>query len=171
MPNHQFRGVSSAIGIVCTAAVAVALSACHSGVTAVLTTGPSVPTISATIVQPPPQDHSFIAFGCSTPSAGFFVGSRTFDVVVASSHTVDVSDLTIQLLDGTHVGGPSVTIPSAEMTSQFGSTRIVAGVQRTFHVEPRFECAPFAPSMISADLVLVDLDGARHRCHVTAPLR
>src|SRR5262249_57465533 len=98
--------------------------------------------VTATIAQAmPPADARFVGGAC-------LVGSRLtpivpfFDIVVISTGTIDMQRLTLELNDGSHVGGPTVTFPQAGLTSLFGNTVIVGGTPRLFTVTP-FAVTPF----------------------------
>jgi hypothetical protein len=41
-------------------------------------------------------------------------------------------EVTIRLIDGSNLGGPMLTFPQPQLSSQFGSTRVVAGATRAF---------------------------------------
>ena len=163
-----------AIGFVLFASVvAIGVSACSdsgSG-TAMVTTGPSTATaVSATISQP-----------MVTPAAPFVYQSNVtsgqqrsakFDIIVAASRTVTMSSATVHLTDGSNIGGPSVTFPQPALTSQFGSTVIVAGSTRPFAFNPLFgPCACANPLGISANLIFVDLSGMMQTVFVSTPVR
>jgi hypothetical protein len=45
------------------------------------------------------------------------------DVVISASRTVDVQEVTIRLIDGSSLGGPMMSFPQPQLSSQFGSTR------------------------------------------------
>jgi hypothetical protein len=62
-----------------------------------------------------------------------------------------------RLIDGSSLGGPMVTVPSANL----GNTHIVAGTSRTFRVSPAFSFSG-RPQAVSVDVSCVDGHGVRH---------
>src|SRR5439155_12994975 len=81
-----------------------------------------------------------------------------FDLVVVHAGTRDLfmREATIRLLDGTHLGGSSLVMSSANLTARFGSTLISAGGRRTFRFNPQFGCGSFVPLSLGIDLLLLD---------------
>ena len=106
------------------ALVAVLSAACSGGAVVVTPMGASlVAPVSVSVSQSPPARAAFVGYGCQV---GSFV-TTTFDVVVVASSPVNLDRLTVRLIDGSHVGGPMVTIPQAELTNQFGTVLILGG--------------------------------------------
>jgi hypothetical protein len=145
-----------------------ACSDTHSG-TATAGTGPSA-------LSPVTASISALAM---TPDAPFVYQSNVtsgqsrsakFNLIVAALQTVSMSSATVHLTDGSNLGGPSVTFPQATLTSQFGSTVVVAGATRTFAFSPQF--GPGAtPHSLSLDLLFVDMSGLSHPIFLSAPVR
>src|SRR5262249_30254979 len=143
------------------ALAAIALPACSGAATT--TTGPSpAPIVTATMVESAaaaPQPPTFTGHLCATPTVQltpfFFIGGRPFDIVVVPSQQVDMMRLTLALIDGSHVGGPTITFPQAELNAQFGSTIVLPGT-RTFTVQPAFTCATAPITRIGATMWLID---------------
>jgi hypothetical protein len=52
------------------------------------------------------------------------------------------------MIDGTNLGGPSITIPQPELSARFGSTLINAGTTRDFALRPDFGCVSGAASAL-----------------------
>jgi hypothetical protein len=107
-------------------------------------------------VQFSPLAVPFVA----TPTAVCpFVPSFTtaFDLVVVAADRLSLDGVLLRLNDGTHVGGPTLTFPRAELNRMFGST-LIAGT-RTFPFQPQFACGTFIPRVIIADLDLLDANG------------
>jgi len=148
-------------------AAALAIGACSGGGVVVSPTSTTTAAVvSASIGLTASPSAAFVNQGCAaTPQA-----APSFDIVVLTTTTVDLESVTIRLINGTELGGPMITFPSAPLTTQFGTTRIVAGTPRTFTLSPRFVCGPDRPQSVAADLVVVDLSGAAHRVTVSRPL-
>jgi hypothetical protein len=144
------------------AGLAVTVAACSSGGgAAATTTSPSsAPVVTATIAQPAPSPMAaFVGGGC-------LVGARLtpitpiFDVVIVSTGTINMQQLTLELGDGSHVGGPMVTFPQASLTSLFGSTIILGGTPALFTVRPNLTCGSKPMRTISAGITFRDSAGS-----------
>jgi len=96
----------------------------------------------------------------------------TFDLRISSANTVSLNQVTFRLGDGGSVGGPSVTIPSTTLSSQFGSTVIIGGGNRILTFPSPFGCATLFPGqLVFVDLVLVNPVGVTRTLTVSSPLR
>jgi len=162
------RTVSS---VCCVTALAIGLTACDGGGASsagLVSTAPSTSEVSASFGQPTaPQAPAFVNFLCTAPSQV----SAVFDIVVVASTTMNLTHVTIRLIDGSTVGGPMVTFPQPALTTQFGTTRVLAGVARTFTFRPQFSCGARRPHHVEAQLALLDPAGAPHRVTVVGPWR
>jgi hypothetical protein len=125
-----------------------------------------VAPVSVSVSQSPPAHAAFVGFGCQV---GSFV-TTTFDVVVVASSPVNLDRLTVQLIDGSHVGGPMVTIPQAELTNQFGTVLILGGTRRVFTVHPRGACGSTPWRSVSAEVTVRDSVGATYVVAAHAPV-
>ena len=148
-------------------AAALAIGACSGGGVVASPTSPTTAAVvSASIGLAASPSAAFVNQGCAaTPQA-----APSFDIVVLTTRTADLESVTIRLINGTELGGPMITFPSAPLTTQFGTTRLVAGTPRTFTLSPRFVCGPDRPQSVAADLVVVELSGAAHRLTVSRAL-
>jgi hypothetical protein len=131
-----------------------------------ITTAP--PVVAATTISP-----SLIGL---TALGGFFcpgfVFSTSFNVIVVSStQDLTMNHVTLQLLDGTTIGGPSVTIPSPRLNTLFGTTLVTAGTTRAFPFQPVFDCSATRPNALGAIVVLADGHGGQQTMRMTAPIR
>ena len=63
------------------------------------------------------------------------------------------------MIDGTNLGGPSVTIPSPELATQFGSMFIHAGTTRAFALRPTFGCMANQPRSLRGNAFVFDDQG------------
>jgi len=147
--------------------LAFALSACEGvGSVGLVTTGPSAPAaITASINYVSVSQAP--AFGVSACT-----GSRAaaFDIVVVASVPMHLNNVTIQLVDGSNVGGPMVTFPQASLSTQFGTTNVLAATARTFRLSPRFPCGILRPDHVAAQLSLVDAGGTLRGVAIAGPL-
>jgi hypothetical protein len=96
--------------------------------------------------------------------------ASNFQVVIAASQTVDLNQVSIQMIDGSHLGGPMVTFPSPLLSSQFSSRRILAGTSRAFTFNPRFVCGATRPRAVSAQIDYVGPTGVMQGITIEQPL-
>ena len=98
--------------------------------------------------------------------------STRFDLVVnlAGSRDLFMQQVTMRLLDGSHVGGSPLLVSAGDLSARFGSTVIAAGTRRTFAFDPQFGCGSFVPVSLAIDVILIDRLGSRHATTVTAPI-
>jgi hypothetical protein len=107
------------------------------------------------------------AFACVSPFA-----AAPFDVVLTASSAVDLQQVTLRLGDGSHVGGPSVTIARADLAARFGSTVILRGARRTLTLRPEFACPHPELQFLLGDITFTDLvTGASSMTTVSATIR
>jgi len=101
-----------------------------------------------------------------------FVFTTPFDLAVtASTADLTMNSATFRLIDGTTLGGPSVTIPTPQLNARFGSTFVRAGTTRVFGLEPVFTCTPHRPQFITATAVVTDPNGVSQALTVTAQIQ
>jgi hypothetical protein len=140
-------------------ALAVGLAACDdqersgAAVAFVPTSSSSLPAVTASIS--PGIAPGIGGFAC--PGGPI---ASTFQIVISASQTVDLDQVSIQMIDGSHLGGPMVTFPSPLLTSQFSSRRILAGTTRTFMFRPQFICGATRPQAVSAQIFYMNSTGA-----------
>ena len=141
------------IAIVVVALVAVACENTTSGRRADIGFSPTA-AIAAQIL---PQTLPFATV--TTACAVGPVFTTAFDLVIAQTRAVNVfvDRVTLHLLDGSNVGGPSITFPRSQLTAMFGST-LLAGT-RAFSFQPQFACGLRGPGSIAADVLLMDAEG------------
>ncbi len=158
------------------AAAAIVLSACTGSGGDGAATAPSAALVVSASIRAStttPAAPAFVDQLCLTPAVQpaptFFIGPRIVDLFVTTSQPIDLSLLTLQLIDGSHLGGPSITFPQPTLNTMFGSTRVPTG-SRTFGVQTRFDCAAQAPRAIDGLLTFVDSTGASHTVSLSAPL-
>jgi hypothetical protein len=94
------------------------------------------------------------AFPCT---GGGFVFDPFFHLIInAGVRDVTLDSVTIHMIDGSNLGGPSVTIPRPELAARFGSTLINAGTTRDFALRPDFGCIGRAPTALRSSALLLD---------------
>jgi hypothetical protein len=96
--------------------------------------------------------------------------ASTFQIFISASQTVDLDQVSIQMIDGSHLGGPMVTFPSPLLSSQFSSRRILAGTARTFTFNPRFVCGATRPRAVSAQIDYIGPTGVMQGITIEQPL-
>jgi hypothetical protein len=90
---------------------------------------------------------------------GFTIASPLRLSISAGVHDLTLHHVTIQMVDGTNVGGPSITIPQSEFAAQSVSLFIHAGTARDFDVRPDFGCFTTRPRLLLGNAFLVDPSG------------
>jgi len=164
-PRNRQLGLGSIL------AALFAAGGCDTGPTKILV-APStfIPSPSAVVfVQP-----SVIALTPTvTPSCVGFVPVDGLDLVVRQPPTnVTLSAVTIQMIDGTHLGGSPVTIPQPRLTSLFPSTLIVAGTVGVFSFSPIiFGCVTTLPTSVVVNATLTDQSGNSQQVSTTVSVR
>jgi len=91
-------------------------------------------------------------------------------VNVVGGRDLFMQQVTMRLLDGSHVGGSPLLVSAGDLSARFGSTIIPAGTRRTFTFDPQFGCGTFVPVSLFIDIILVDNVGSQHAMTVTAPI-
>lgn len=84
-------------------------------------------------------------------------------IVSAGVHDLTLDHATIHMIDGTNLGGPSITIPQSEFAAQTSSLFIHAGSTRDFLVHPNFGCFTTRPRSLVGNVFLVDRFGVMQR--------
>src|SRR5262245_32268193 len=104
--------------------------------------------------------RTFIApSGVPCPLMGFPFNPSFHLVVTAGIQDVTLNSVTIHMIDGSNLGGPSVTIPQPELAARFGSTLIVGGTTRDFALHPDFGCIASVPTALRTSALLFDPRG------------
>ena len=97
------------------------------------------------------------AFPCT--GGGFAVETPFHLFVSAGVHDLTLDSVTIHMIDGSNLGGPSITIPQPELATRFGSTLIIAGSTRDFALRPDFGCVARVPTALRGSARLLDRRG------------
>ena len=158
----------SLLPLVCAAAIATGACDNNNGVGRIST----APTVAAFVIVSPSLINLTALGGFNCPGQGF---SPSFNLIVtANGSSRSMSAATFTLIDGTTVGGPSVTVPSSQLSSQFGSTVIVGGTSRSFAMQPIFSCPGIpivTPQAMRATVVLADAQGREESLSTTVSFR
>jgi len=159
------RGVWLAI-----AALGVAGSACNDNNRVGLIS--SVPPVAAVVAISPSLIGLTSVSGFNGDACPGFAFSSSFNLVVVSSGVnLTMNKVTLTLLDGTTIGGPTVTIPSGQLNAMFGTTLVLAGTSQTFPLKPVFSCSVGKPQTMSATVLLTDARGGQQTERATAAIR
>ena len=122
------------------------------------------PTVNAADFRPfisiEPTPITFIPpSGVPCPLGGFVFSPTLHLVVTAGVQDVTLNSVTIHMIDGSNLGGPSITVPQPELAARFGSTLIVSTSTRDFALRPDFGCIVRVPTALSGSAVLIDQRG------------
>jgi hypothetical protein len=127
--------------------------------TIIVSSGPSAFAAGATFSQTPIRLTPLTGTRCGFGSA---FGTSFHLVITTGVHDLTMDSATFQLIDGTHLGGPSVTIPSMEFATQPTLLFIHAGTTRDFGLHANFGCFAGRPFSIRGNVFLFDRFGSRH---------
>jgi hypothetical protein len=181
-----YKRARHALALLTLGSLGVATAGCDtdSGAVAQMTTPSSFhaeSTFSSSLVGPTPLvGLDELTFTSSlvgpTPLVGLecsgFVFSTSLNLIVAAGvQDLTMESVTLHMLDGTNLGGPSVTIPAPQLNAQFGSTFVRAGTNRVFALQPVFPCVGRRPHSLRATAFLRDRRGARETRTVTTVVR
>lgn len=107
-----------------------------------------------------PAPIRFTPLGAFSCTGGGFAFDPSFHLIVSAGvRDVTLDSVTIHMVDGSSLGGPSVTIPRPELSTRFGSTLITAGTTRDFALRPDFGCVRRAPTALRGSALLLDQRG------------
>jgi len=111
-------------------------------------------------LEPNPIRFTPIVGGAFPCTGGGFAVQTPFHLIVnAGVHDLTLDSVTIHMIDGTNLGGPSVRIPQPELATVFGSTLISAGTSRAFALRPDFGCVARVPTALRGSALLLDQRG------------
>jgi hypothetical protein len=85
-----------------------------------------------------------------------------FDLIVGASRTVTLDHVTVELIDGTNLGGPMIPVPPPRTTGRSDPALIIAGTTRTFGFQPFFPCSTVVGNVVSVRAFFFDDDGVTH---------
>jgi hypothetical protein len=135
-----------------------------------------VPIVSGADFRPSldlqPSPITFTApSGVPCPLGGFAFNTSFHLVINAGVRDVRLDSVTIHMIDGTNVGGPSITIPQPELVARFGSTFINAATTRDFALHPDFGCITTPPLALRSNALLIDSRGVSQTISVQGRVR
>ena len=162
---HQRAG--HALVLLTLGTLGVAAAGCDDSHPASLITKPSSFQAEATLLPSFVGLTPLSGFDCS----GFVFGTSLNLVVAASAQDLTLDSVTLHMIDGTNLGGPSVTIPTPQLAAQFGSTVVRAGSTRVFGLRPVFPCVGRQPHSLTATAVLMDQRRVQRTLTATAAVR
>ena len=93
----------------------------------------------------------------NTGCGGGFAFANPFHLIISAGvHDLTLHHVTIHMIDGTNIGGPSITIPQSEFAAQSASLFIHAGTTHDFVVRPDFGCFTTRPRRLLGNAFLLD---------------
>ena len=96
--------------------------------------------------------------------------TTNFDLVVVPAQTVVVDALTLSFIDAFGVRTTSL-FTGTQLAALLGTTTLLAGVQRSFVLQPQFGCGLAIPTSVSVQVGMVNGQGARFQSTATGSLR
>ena len=120
--------------------------------------GPSGVIAPSARFTPNPIPFSPI-FDLGCPGGGFTFEPSLHLIVTAGVRDVTLDHVTIRMLDGSTLGGPSVTIPRSAFAGGTSSAFVQAGTTRGFGVNPNLGCVTTPPSALDGNAFLFDSQG------------
>jgi hypothetical protein len=159
-------------------AAAVAIAACDSNNARLVVGGSALQPSSvvafattSTVAQIQPtflSRQSLTTFGC--PLLPPFTTS--FQIVIVQPRVdLFLNQVTLRFIDGTSLGGTPIPFPQPNLTRLFGHTFIRAFTTRAFPFSQGFGCFPSSPRRMSAEIQLVDGNGASQETTVSADIQ
>ena len=145
---------------------ALGTAACDEASPASLIVAPSTTIPPALASLGPIGLTTLSQFDCS----GFVLNTSFNVIVVSSGQDLTMDRVTLHMIDGTNLGGPSVTIPSSQLNAQFGATLGRAGTSRVFPFDTVFGCTVTPPQSMAASVVLTDQRGISQTVVLTAEI-
>jgi hypothetical protein len=149
------------------------LTGCRSQPAALAGGGVLAPSVSAVIdarIQPQIVALDPV-FGLRCPAVPPF--ATTFDLVVQELTGIDMflDQVSLQVLDGTNLGGSPIVFPRADLTRLFPSTLITGRGSRAFRFSPQFGCGIGVPQILIVNTIFLDGFGTQHRSTIRAAIR
>jgi hypothetical protein len=153
---------------VAAAAAAAALStACDGTAFVVSPSGVAIVSPLSVVVAPAPIHAD--AFTFSTCQTGTRI-APAFAVTLVASSAASLDRVTLQLLDGSHVGGPMVTVPQSELTTTFGTVLVTTGARRVLTVRVPSVCGARPFHSVSVEVSGRDPRGASFVATASGPV-
>jgi len=140
------------IGLLC---AALAIGSCGGGVNGHFQG-------SGDIVGPTAINSPVLVIQPVTPLVTCVVGPSLFadvTLLITTGPVSTVDTVTIRLIDGSSVGGPSITFPQAQITNMFGTSVVIGTRQLTFPVQ--FPCTVATARSMAVNAELVDQTNVR----------
>jgi hypothetical protein len=158
-PTRLRKGAVHAVIVLSLVVLGVLIAACDDSPGRVLLVNTATSFTPGGIFSPNPIRLAPLG-GAQCPG-GFAFGTPFNLIITAGVHDLTLDSVTLHMIDGTNIGGPSVTIPSPELATQFGSMFIRAGTTRSFALRPTFGCMANQPRSLRGDAFVFDNQGRR----------
>ena len=158
-PTRLRKGAVHAVIVLSLGVLGVLIAACDDSPDKILLLNTATSFTPAGTISPNPI--RLAPLGGALCPGGFAFGTPLNLIITAGVHNLTLDSVTLHMIDGTNLGGPSVTIPSPELATQFGSMFIHAGTTRAFALRPTFGCVPNQPRSLRGDAFVFDNQGRR----------
>lgn len=99
-----------------------------------------------------------LGFGC--PAGGFAFAPSFHLILTAGPRDLRLDRVMVHMIDGSNLGGPSLTIPQSQFGGEPSSVLIRAGATRDFLVNSNFGCFTTPLLGVSGNVFLFDSQGA-----------
>jgi hypothetical protein len=154
MRNHVSRRVFDMTRWTLAVCAIGSLLACDTSTPGTYTVGSVVRPDVAVSVQIAPETFFVGTPGAFACPGGVFSPAFALVITPFGAARPLVDSATFRLIDGSTVGGPSITFPRPELTRMFGT--LVIAQRRTFAFSPAFGCPAAWPRAMTADVVMSD---------------
>ena len=168
-PTRLRKGAVHAVIVLSLGMLGVVISACDDSPDGVLLVNTATSFTPAGIFSPNPINLAPLG-GPQCPG-GFAFDTSFHLIITAGVHDLTLDSVTLHMIDGTNLGGPSVTIPSPELATQFGSMFIHAGTTRSFALRPTFGCIANQPRLLRGNAFVFDGQGRRQTLPLEASIQ
>ena len=158
-PTRLRKGAVHAVVVLGLGMLGVLSSACDNSPDRVLLLNTATSFTPAGIFSPNPI--RLAPLGGPQCPGGIAFGTSLQLIITAGVHNLTLDSVTLHMIDGTNLGGPSVTIPAPELATQFGSMFIHAGTTRAFALRPTFGCMANQPRSLRGNAFVFDDQGRR----------
>ena len=108
--------------------------------------------------------------GLHSLCSSFAHATPIFDLIIQASTTVTLDRVSIELIDGSNLGGPAIPIPQPRVTTPLSPTVILPGTTTTLPFQVPFSCAQVVGRGVGVTAVFIDADGVTHFVGTTARL-
>ena len=132
--------------------LALCISGCdQSGEKTAIVTAPAIVVVTSGL----PTSVALVPISASGCTVGLNL------ILTSPGSNTSVQQITLQLSDGTNIGGPMITFPQADLNARFGGTVVFAGTSQVFPLLPLVPCGSLSRQSAEAAVTIVDARGRR----------